>query len=60
MTKQVGLMQQHILNKTLTVTRGGTRKPTQDRVTEATNETFPLKCLSQNVKNIARYHLKCK
>ena len=52
-------MQQHILNKTLTVTRGGTRKPTQDRVTEATNERFPLKCLSQNVKNIARYHLKC-
>ena len=40
MTKHVGQMQQHILNKTLTVTRSGSRIPTLDKVTEAATERF--------------------
>ena len=43
MTKHVGLMQQHIRNNTRTVTRGGSKKPTKDRITEAAMERFSLK-----------------
>ena len=59
MKKHVGLMQQHILNKSRTVTRGGSRKPTLDRVTETAIERFSFKWLFQNLKKIARDHLKC-
>ena len=58
MTKHVGLMQQHIRNKTRTVTRGGFKKPTKDRITEAAMERFSLKKLFQNLKKNSERSLK--
>ena len=51
MTKDVDLMQLHIINKIGTVvTRGGSRKPTQDRVPKVATERFSLKRLLHNLK----------
>ena len=59
MTKQIGLMQKHILNKTRTETKGVSMKPTYDKVREPATERFSLEWLFQNLKKIARDHLHC-
>ena len=67
MIKLVGLMQQHTLNKSRTVTRGGSRKPTKDKSYESShrevffdmvvpkfkeNSERSLKILVKSLKNI--------